>query len=174
MDSLLAVRLPRRMTPLARPARQHLVIDPLEEVDAAEIVTLWAGKGRLRYAVAVRATRSTPQGDDLLASTVMMWDSAGTWRQSVLAPTVVAFGRGGLRPFDAADLLPLYWQRLDAVGGFGLDRDYLFLEQVDVDQGSIYWGAIEGRTNDVVAAAEVGGACSDDLDDRGRGRGRGR
>ncbi len=174
MDSLLALRLPRGSLPLARPARQHLVIDPLEEVDAAEVVTLWAGAGRLRYAVAIRATRSTPQGDDLLASTVMMWDSSGAWRQSVLAPTVVAFGRGGFRPFDAGNMLPLYWQHLDAVGGFGLDRDYLFLEQVDVDQGSIYWGAIEGRTNDVVAAAEVGGACSDDLDDRGRGRGRDR
>ena len=171
MDSLLALRLPRTLTPLARPVHRRLVIDPLEEVDAAEVVTLWAGQGRLRYAVAVRVTRTTSQGDDVLASTVMMWDSAGTWRQSVLAPTVVAFGRGGLRPLDAANVLPLYWQHLDAVGGFGLDRDYLFLEQVDVDRGSIYWGAIEGRTNDVVAAAEVGGACSDDLDDRGRGRG---
>ena len=170
MDSLLAIRLPRNATPLARPAGQRLVIDPLEEIDAAEVVTLWAGQTRVRYAVAIRAIRTTPRGEDLLASTVMIWDSAGTWRQSVLAPAVVAIGRGRFRPYDNTTLPALYWQHLDAVSGFGLDRDYLFLEQVDVGQGSVYWGAIEGRTNNVVGAAEVGGACSDDDGDRRHGR----
>jgi hypothetical protein len=42
-----------------------------------------------------------------------------------------------------------------------MDRDYLFVEQVDVAQQSVLWGAIEVRSNDVVGAAEVGGVCSD-------------
>ena len=172
MDSLLALWLPRRSTPLERPARQRLILDPLEEVDAAEVVPLWAGQGRVRYAVAVRATRVTPAGEELLASAVMIWDSAGTWRQPVFLPTVIRMDRRGFQPFDPGHQ-PLYWQRLDAVSGFGLDRDYLVLEQVDVDLGAVYWGAIEGRSNAVVASAEVDGACSDD-DERGRGRGQGR
>lgn len=172
MDSLLALLLPRRSTPLDRPDRQRLRIDPLEEVDAAEVVPLWAGQGRVRYAVAIRATRITPQGDELLASTVMIWDSTGAWRQSVTIPAVIRMERRGFRAFDTG-MMPLYWQHLDAVSGFGLDRDYLFVEQVDVEAGSVVWAAIEGRSNNVVAAAEVGGSCSDD-DDRGRGRGRGR
>ena len=68
---------------------------------------------------------------------------------------------GQLRPFDPAGALPLYWRRLDAISGFGLDRDYLFVEQVDVAEQSVIWGAIEVRSNDIVGAAEVGGACSD-------------
>lgn len=172
MDSLLALHLPRRALPLGTPSRQRLVVDPLEEVDAAEVVPLWAGQHRVRYAVAVRATRLTPQGEALLASTVMIWDSAGAWRQSVLAPAVVTMERRGFGAYDPA-VPPLYWQHLDAITGFGLDRDYLFVEQVDVDQGSVYWGAIEGRSNAVVAAAEVDGVCSDD-DGRGHGRWRGR
>lgn len=170
MDSLLALRLPRSALPLSAPRGQRLVHDPLEDIDAAEVLPLWSGQGRIRYAVAIRVERDAANGDDLLASTVMIWDSTGAWRQSVLAPTVVETRRGMFRPWR--DELPLYWGRLDAAAGFGLDRDYLIVEQVDVDRQSVYWGAIEARTNAVVAAAEVGGACTDDVDERGRGRGR--
>lgn len=164
MDSVLAVRLPRGVTPLSIPAERHILQDALEDIDAVEITPLWAGQERVRYAVALRVRRMSARGEELLASTVMIWDGAGTWRQSVLAPTVVELRRGQLRPYAAGNSLPLYWRRLDAVSGFGLDRDYLFLEQVDVERQSVLWAAIEGRTNNIVAAAEVGGACVDDGD----------
>jgi hypothetical protein len=159
MDSVLATRLPRSVASLRTPEGQRLLVDPLEDIDAAEVVPVWAGSSRTRYAVAVRARRLTPQGDTLLASTVMIWDTAGTWRQTVLAPTLVQVRRGLLRPFDEGSL-PLYWRHLDAVSGFGLDRDYLVVEQVDVQEQSVIWGAIEVRSNEVVGAAEVGGACA--------------
>ena len=177
MDSILSRRVPRTALPLAAPTGQHLILDPLEDVDAAEVMPLWSGNGRVRYAVAVRATRVTARGDQFLASTVMIWDEAGTWRQSVLAPGAVALRRNRFTPLDAevgGSMLPLYWRRLDAVSGFGLDRDYLVLEQVDVEDGSVYWGAIEARSNEVAAAAEMGGACVDDDRDPGRGQDRGR
>jgi hypothetical protein len=160
MDSVLATRLPRSISSLRVPQGQRLLIDPLEDIDAAEVVPVWAGSSRTRYAVAIRARRLTPQGDTLLASTVMIWDTAGTWRQTVLSPTLVQIRRGQIRPFDDGSL-PLYWRHLDAVSGFGLDRDYLIVEQVDVQDQSIIWGAIEVRSNEVVGAAEVGGACSE-------------
>lgn len=159
MDSVLATRLPRSISSLTTPGGERLLIDPLEDVDAAEIVPVWAGSSRTRYAVAIRARRLTPQGDTLLASTVMIWDTAGTWRQTVLSPTLVLIRRGLIKPFDDGSL-PLYWRHLDAVSGFGLDRDYLVVEQVDVAEQSVIWGAIEVRSNEVVGAAEVGGACS--------------
>ena len=139
----------------------------------AEVVALWAGEGRVRYAVALRVRREGPRGTTLLASTVMIWDESGAWRQSVFAPAVTLLRRGQLEPHPDAPTPPVYWSRLDAVSGFGLDRDYLIVEQMDVDAYSVIWGAIEGRSNNIVAAAEVGGACADDYsDDRGRGWGR--
>jgi hypothetical protein len=175
MDSVLAARLPRSLQPLARRSGQRLSLDPTADVDAAEVVALWAGDGRVRYAVALRVLRETTRGNTLLASTVMIWDEAGAWRQMVFAPAVTWFRRGQLEPHPDAPNPPVYWSRLDAVSGFGLDRDYLIVEQMDVDAYSVIWGAIEGRSNSIVAAAEVGGACADDYsDDRGRGWGRDR
>jgi hypothetical protein len=161
MDSVLAVRLPRAAGPLETPNGQRLMIDPLEDIDAAEVVPVWVGTDRVRYAVAIRARRITPAGETLLASTVMIWAADTSWRQTVLSPTVVLLHRGQLREYAAGGALPLYWRRLDAISGFGMDRDYLFVEQVDVAEQSVLWGAIEVRSNDVVGAAEVGGACSD-------------
>jgi hypothetical protein len=161
MDSVLADRLPRSATPLAVPGGQRLMIDPLEDIDAAEVVPVWVGSDRVRYAVAIRARRLTRAGETLLASTVMIWDADSSWRQTVLSPTVMLLRNGQLRPFDPAGTLPVYWRRLDAISGFGMDRDYLFVEQVDVQEQSIIWGAIEVRSNEVVGAAEVGGACSE-------------
>jgi hypothetical protein len=91
----------------------------------------------------------------------MIWAADTSWRQTVLSPTVMLLRNGQLREFEAAGALPVYWRRLDAISGFGMDRDYLFVEQVDVAEQSVLWGAIEVRSNDVVGAAEVGGACSD-------------
>jgi len=161
MDSVLTARLPRAANPLETPSGQRLMIDPLEDIDAAEVVPVWVGSERVRYAVAIRARRITPQGETLLASTVMIWAADTTWRQTVLSPTVMLLRNGQLREFEAAGAMPLYWRRLDAISGFGMDRDYLFVEQVDVAEQSVLWGAIEVRSNDVVGAAEVGGVCSD-------------
>ena len=161
MDSVLAARLPRAATPLEVPNGQRLMIDPLEDIDAAEVVPVWVGTDRVRYAVAIRARRITPAGETLLASTVMIWAADTSWRQTVLSPTVMLLRNGQLREFEAAGMPPLYWRRLDAISGFGMDRDYLFVEQVDVAEQSVLWGAIEVRSNDVVGAAEVGGVCSD-------------
>jgi hypothetical protein len=173
MDSVLAARLPRAMLPLVRATGQRLSLDPYTDIDAAEVVALWAGEGRVRYAVALRVRREAPRGATLLASTVMIWDESGEWRQSVFAPAVTLLRRGQLEPHPDAPTPPVYWSRLDAVSGFGLDRDYLIVEQMDVDAYAVIWGAIEGRSNDIVAAAEIGGACADDYsDDRGRGRDR--
>jgi hypothetical protein len=173
LDSVLAFRRPRGLGGLDPVSAHPLLLDPLADVNAAEVVPLWAGQGRVRYAVAIRALRITARDDTALVSTVMIWDSAGTWRQTVLAPTVVEMWGGRMRPTQDPAFPPVFWRRLDAIAGFGLDRDYLFVEQVDVGQGSVYWGAIEARSNNVVAAAEVGGACVDD-DDRDHRRGRDR
>jgi len=161
MDSVLAVRLPRSATPLETPGGQRLMIDPLEDIDAAEVVPVWVGTDQVRYAIAIRARRHTPSGETLLASTVMIWSADTSWRQTVLSPTVMLLRNGQLREFESAGTLPLYWRRLDAISGFGMDRDYLFIEQVDVAAQSVIWGAIEVRSNEVVGAAEVGGVCSD-------------
>lgn len=161
MDSVLSTRLPRSVTPLETPQGQRLMIDPLEDIDAAEVVPVWVGTDQVRYAVAIRARRLSRSGETLLASTVMIWDSAATWRQTVLAPTVILLRNGQLREYASGDALPLYWRHIDAISGFGMDRDYLFVEQVDVSEQSVLWGAIEVRSNDIVGAAEVGGACID-------------
>jgi hypothetical protein len=156
MDSVLAGRL----GPLDRPRRQHILFDPLEDIDAAEVVPFEASGGRVRYAVALRERRVTQRGDTVLAATVMVWDSTGTWEQFVLRPTATRFDRGRLRALDGA-LPPVFWRRVDAVTGFGTSADYLWMEQFDVTDGSVLWAAVDPRGNVPVAAAEVAGPCTE-------------
>jgi hypothetical protein len=54
---------------------------------------------------------------------------------------------------------PVYWRRLDAVSGFAYGRDYLWMEQVDVQDGRVLWVMLEPRSNTLVAAAETEGGC---------------
>jgi hypothetical protein len=53
----------------------------------------------------------------------------------------------------------VYWRRLSAVTDIGLRRDNLWMEQVDVRDGTVVWGIIQPRDNVVVAAAEMEGPC---------------
>jgi hypothetical protein len=45
------------------------------------------------------------------------------------------------------------------VSGFAFGRDYLWMEQVNVGDGSILWLILEPRGNNLVPAAEVDGPC---------------
>jgi hypothetical protein len=45
------------------------------------------------------------------------------------------------------------------VSGFAFRRDYLWMEQVNVEDGSVLWVILEPRGNTVVAAAEMEGPC---------------
>ena len=51
------------------------------------------------------------------------------------------------------------WRRLQPISDFGFQRDNLWMEQVDVGEGSVIWGIIQPRGNVVVAAAEVDAPC---------------
>ena len=53
----------------------------------------------------------------------------------------------------------LFWRRLAPVSGFAFKRDYLWMEQVNVEDGTVLWVILEPRGNTVVAAAEMDGPC---------------
>jgi hypothetical protein len=110
------------------------------------------------FAVSLRARRITGSGDTLLAATVMAWDSAGAWQQVIFRPTVVSLRRGRLAPYGTWRR-GLFWRRLQPISDFVLQRDNLWLEQVDVRDGSVLWEIIQPRGNVVVAAAQVEGPC---------------
>jgi hypothetical protein len=88
----------------------------------------------------------------------MVWDSAGAWRQAIFRPTLLSLRGGRLQPFGAARR-PIYWRRLQPISDFAFRRDDLWLEQVDVRDGSVRWGIVQTREHLVVAAAEVDGPC---------------
>ena len=50
-------------------------------------------------------------------------------------------------------------QQRRLIAGFAFERDYLWMEQVAVEDSSVLWTVIDPRSNTVVAAAEVAGAC---------------
>jgi hypothetical protein len=62
-----------------------------------------------------------------------------------------------IRPFAGGR--PLFWRRLSAVTDFSFQRDNLWMEQVNVNDGSVIWGIIQPADNVVVAAAEMDGPC---------------
>lgn len=156
MDSSVAQLYPGlRLRPL-RGAR--LEINTLADLDAADVVPFRAGPYRMRYAVSLRQRRVRDGGrDTLVLTSVMVWDSAGAWRQPVFRPTVLAAFGGRL---DAWALgRPLYWRRLQPIGDVAFERDNLWMEQVNVRDGSVVWGIVQPWGNVVVGSAEVQGPC---------------
>jgi hypothetical protein len=156
MDSTLTARL-RSLS--LRPADDpRLEINTLSDVDAADVISFRPAAGALRFAVSLRERRISDGGDTLLAATVMAWDSAGAWQQVIFRPTVVSLRRGRLGPYGALRR-GLFWRRLQPISDFAFERDNLWMEQVDVRDGSVLWGIIQPRGNVVVAAAQVEGSC---------------
>jgi hypothetical protein len=88
----------------------------------------------------------------------MVWDSAGAWQQTIFRPTVLAAYGGRLDAFGQAGR-PLYWRRLQPISDVAYPRDNLWMEQVNVRDGTVLWGIVQPRGNVVVAAAEVEGPC---------------
>jgi hypothetical protein len=156
MDSTLGSRL----QPLSLRAADDppLEINTLSDIDAADVIPFRPAAGAVRFAVSLRVRRITDGGDTLLAVTVMAWDSAGAWQQVIFRPTVVSLRRGRLTPHTTVRRA-LFWRRLQPISDFVFERDNLFMEQVDVRDGSVLWGIIQPRGNVVVAAAQVEGPC---------------
>jgi hypothetical protein len=156
MDSTLGSRLRSlRLRPVDGPP---LEINTLADIDAADVISFRPAAGALRYAVSLRARRISDGGDSLLAATVMVWDSAGAWQQVIFRPTVVSLRRGRFASYGALRR-GIFWRRLQPISDFAFERDNLWMEQVDVRDGSVLWGIIQPRGNVVVAAAQVEGPC---------------
>ena len=158
MDSAVAERYPSlQLRPM--PVTQ-LEINTLADLDAADVIAFRAAPGRVRYAVSLRERRvRSGRADTLVATTVMVWDSAGAWRQTVFEPTLLAAYGGRLDAWGPVGR-PLYWRRLQPIADVAFERDNLWMEQVNVRDGSVLWGIVQPAGNVVVAAAEVEGACS--------------
>ena len=114
----------------ARPIR-GLEINTLSDVDAADVISFRSAPDRVRFAVSLRERRITAGDDTLLAATVMAWDSAGAWQQTIFRPTLLSFRRGRLAPYGALRR-SIFWRRLQPISDFGFERDNLWMEQVDV------------------------------------------
>jgi hypothetical protein len=156
MDSTLGSQL--RSLRLRRADDPQLEINTLADVDAADVIPFRPSAGAVRYAVSLRSRRITQGGDTVLAATVMVWDSAGAWQQVIFRPTVVSLRRGRLAPYGALRR-GLIWRRLQPISDVAFERDNLWMEQVDVRDGTVLWGIIQPRGNVVVAAAQVEGPC---------------
>ena len=137
----------------------RLEINTLADFDAADIIPFRAGPDQVRYAVSLRRRRIRSGGrDTLVVTSVMVWDSAGTWRQTVFRPTILAAFGGRLDAWGPVGR-PLYWRRLQPISDVAFERDNLWMEQVNVRDHSVLWGIVQPRGNVVVAAAEVEGPC---------------
>jgi hypothetical protein len=156
MDSVLATQA--GSLSLRAPEDPRIEINTLADVDAADVIAYRTGPENVRYAVSLRARRVTAHADTVLAATVMAWDSAGAWKQTVFRPTLMALRRGRLAPYGAFRR-SLFWRRLQPISDFAFDRDNLWMEQVDVRAGSVLWGIIQPKGNVVVAAAEMEAPC---------------
>ncbi|MGE0351623.1 MAG: hypothetical protein AB7I33_03000 [Gemmatimonadales bacterium] len=156
MDSTIESRLATDARPLTRPLHERLFVNTLFDIGSVDVVPFRVQGGRLRYAVALRARRITARKEPVLAATVMVWDSTGSWQQVVFVPTLLDLTRDRVQP--RSGWRALYWRRLQAVSGFAYSRDYLWMEQTDPD-GNVLWGAIDPSGNVIVAAAEAQGAC---------------
>jgi hypothetical protein len=156
MDSMLESQL--RSLRLRRADDTPLEINTLADIDAADVIPFRSSATVVRYAVSVRGRRITGHGDTAVAATVMVWDSAGAWQQVIFRPTLVSLRRGRLTPYGA---LPrgLIWRRLQPISDVVFERDNVWMEQVDVRDGTVLWGIIQPRGNVVVAAAQVEGPC---------------
>jgi hypothetical protein len=137
----------------------RIEINTLADADAADVIAFRVADERVRYAVSLRARRIAARGDTLIATAVMAWDSAGAWQQTIFRLTLLALRRGRIEPWGAAARRSIYWRRLQPISDFAFRRDNLWMEQVDVRDGSVRWGIVQPRENLVVAAAEVDGPC---------------
>jgi hypothetical protein len=156
LDSTLAADY-RALALEADPAARR-EINTLADVDAADVIAFRVDAERVRYAVSLRVRRRAARGDTLVANAVMVWDSAGAWRQAIFRPTLLRLRGGRLEPWGSRGR-PIYWRRLQPISDFAFPRDGLWMEQVDARDGSVRWGVIEPRENVVVAGAEVDGPC---------------
>ena len=156
MDSSLSAQHP---TVRARPVSDRPIeINSLGDIDAGDVTPFHVGDGRVRYAVSLRERRvQETSRDTLVAAGVMVWDEEGTWQQFVFRPTYLITRRGHLTPFRSGRAH--FWRKLGAVSDFGFDRDNLWMEQVDVRDGTVLWGIIQPSDNVVVAAAEMESEC---------------
>ncbi len=157
MDSTIAARYPSLQV---RPLHSmKLEINTLADLDAADVIAFRASSGTIRYAVSLRERRVRAGGLDTLVTTaVMVWDSTGAWRQTVFRPTVLAALGGRLDEFAPVGR-PYYWRRLQPISDVAYARDNLWMEQVNVRDGTVLWGILQPGGNVVVAAAEVDGVC---------------
>jgi hypothetical protein len=143
----------------ARPLHSELIeVNTLADLSAADVIPFRAGEGRIRYAVSLRQRRVLGGRDTLVTTGVMVWDSAGTWRQEIFRPTVLASIGGRLDAFGPIGR-PVYWRRLQPISDIAYARDNIWMEQVNVRDGRVVWGIIQPAGNVVVAAAEVEGVC---------------
>ena len=156
LDSTLAIEA--RSLVLRADTGMRLEINTLADVDAADVIAFRVTGDRVRYAVSLRARRLSDRGDTLIGAAVMVWDSAGAWRQDIFRPTLLLLRGGRLVPRSGRGR-PHYWRRLQPISDFAFRRDNLWMEQVDVRDGSVRWGIVQPRENVVVAAAEVDGPC---------------
>jgi hypothetical protein len=156
MDSTLGAQL--RSLRLRQAEDAPLEINTLADVDAADVIPFRPSAGAVRYAVSLRGRRITEARDTVVAATVMVWDSAGAWQQVIFRPTLVSWRRGRLGPYGTSRR-GLIWRRLQPISDVAFERDNLWMEQVDVRDGTVLWGIIQPRGNVVVAAAQVEGPC---------------
>ncbi len=161
MDSLLALELSPRDLPLARAAGGALSLNGLEDDDAADVLSFRLDDGRIRHAVSLRERRRTARGVEALAAIVMIWDATGAWRQVVFRPTLLEYRRHRAVRAYAGLTGTHFWRRLEPVSGFAFGRDYLWMEQVNVEDDTVLWLMLEPRGNTIVAAAEMEGPCRD-------------
>ena len=139
-------------------AGARIELNTLADVDAADVVAFRAREDAVRYAVSLRVRRVAARGDTLVAAGVMVWDSAGAWRQTIFRPTLLALRNGRLEPYGSPRRT-IYWRRLQPISDFAFSRDDLWMEQVEVRDGSVRWGIVQPRGNVIAAAAEVDGPC---------------
>jgi len=159
MDSLLTRALAARDRPLSHPMGLPTAINGLGDEDAADVLAFRLDDGRIRYAVSLREGLRTGRGVAVQAAIVMVWDATGSWRQIVFRPTLLEHRRNRLTRAYGGVTPPLFWRRLAPVSGFAFKRDYLWLEQVNVEDGTVLWVILEPRGNTVVAAAEMERPC---------------
>lgn len=158
LDSMINRRLNTSQRYLRPVAEDPLPINTLADVDAVDILAINSLSGRVSYAVSLRQRRTIDAGDTVMVAGVMVWDSAGTWQQTVMEPTLLDLKQGRLKP-RSGSWAPIYWRRLQAVSGFEYQRDYIWMEQVEARDGSVLWGIVDPTGNVVVAAAEMQGPC---------------
>ncbi len=158
IDSMINRRLSTSQRNLRPIDPDILPINTLEDVDAADVLPIKASNGDVRYAVSLRQRRTIDAGDTVVVAGVMVWDSAGSWQQTVFAPTLLDYDGGKLTP-RSGNWAPIYWRRLQAVSGFEYERDYIWMEEVEARDGSVLWGIVDPAGNVVVAAAEMQGPC---------------